>query len=212
MPKVAKHRDAIVQSAALLFRQQGFAATGMNQIVARSGAPKGSIYHYFPDGKEAIGAAAVTYAGERVTHTLTALRDEGLDPPAMVRRYAALLCGWLTESDFRDGCPVSTILLETTPQSPAIRAAGITAFASWARVFCESLRAKSVSQVRAERLANLATAALQGALMQARVAMRVQPLTDAAEEIALAFSGAMATHDKTIPKTSVEIPDDNAAA
>ena len=74
-----KHRDRLVRAAAELFRQRGYAATGINDILGLAAAPKGSFYHYFPGGKEALGAEAVRYAGDRVTDTLRTLqRDMGL--------------------------------------------------------------------------------------------------------------------------------------
>ena len=191
MAQAPRHRDAIVQTAARLFRQQGFAATGLNQIVEESAAPKGSIYHYFPEGKEAIGAAAVAWAGERVVQTLAGLAGETDGPGELVRRYAALLGGWMAASDFSDGCPIATTLLETAPRSAAIRDAGAVALADWARVFGDALRARGAEPLRAARLAALAVAAIEGALLQARVAGSRQPLVDAAEELALAFEAAI---------------------
>lgn len=192
MAQAPKHREAIVQTAVRLFRKQGFAATGLNQIVNESGAPKGSIYHYFPGGKEAIAAAAVAWAGERVVHTLTELSKDADGPGDLVRRYAALLGGWMATSGFRDGCPIATTLLETTPQSASIRDAGAVALAAWARIFSESLQTSNVAPLRAERLASMAVASIEGALIQARVAVDQQPLLDAAEELALAFETAIA--------------------
>ena len=58
-----RHRGAIVRAAATLFRRNGFAATGINEIAEVSGAPKGSLYHYFPDGKDQIAEAAIRFAG-----------------------------------------------------------------------------------------------------------------------------------------------------
>ena len=57
-----KHRDNLIYTAARLFRQQGYAATGINDILREAGAPKGSFYHYFPGGKEELGAAAIRHA------------------------------------------------------------------------------------------------------------------------------------------------------
>ena len=107
----------------------------------------------------------------------------------------------MTESEFRDGCPISTTLLETTPQSASIRAAGVAAFASWAQVFSDSLLANGVAQPRAGSLASLAVAVIQGALLQARVEMSAQPLTQAADEVAIAFSQAMAIHNQVDPSS-----------
>jgi TetR/AcrR family transcriptional repressor of lmrAB and yxaGH operons len=65
MSAAAKHRDAIVQSAVALFRKQGYAGTGLSDILGASGAPKGSLYYYFPNGKISIGVAAIEFAGTR---------------------------------------------------------------------------------------------------------------------------------------------------
>jgi hypothetical protein len=75
MPAVPKHRQPIVNTALTLFRRQGYSRTGLNEIVDVSGAPKGSLYHYFPLGKSSIAVAAVTEAGRRVAATLTKLVD-----------------------------------------------------------------------------------------------------------------------------------------
>ena len=79
-----KHRDRLVRAAAELFRQRGYAATGINDILGLAAAPKGSFYHYFPGGKEALGAEAVRYAGDRVTETLQTLQRD--PPPAAALR------------------------------------------------------------------------------------------------------------------------------
>jgi TetR/AcrR family transcriptional regulator, lmrAB and yxaGH operons repressor len=192
MAQAPKHRDAIVKTAVRLFRKQGFAATGLNQIVEESAAPKGSIYHYFPDGKEAIGAAAVAFAGQQVVRTLTHLMKGNNSPAELVRTYTALLGGWMASSGYRDGCPFATTLLETVPQSASMRQAGEVALADWARVFAEVLQVHKVASPRAARLAAMAVATIEGALLQARVSVSQQPLLDAGEELALAFEAAMA--------------------
>jgi len=64
MGKAAIHKASLVRAAMRLFRRQGFASTGLQQILSASGAPKGSLYHYFPNGKEALGAAAIELSAD----------------------------------------------------------------------------------------------------------------------------------------------------
>lgn len=71
-----KHRDAIVNAAVTLFRRKGYSGTGLADILELSGAPRGSVYHYFPDGKSAIGQAAIAEAGRRVVETIDKLARE----------------------------------------------------------------------------------------------------------------------------------------
>ena len=183
MPAPAKHRRAILESALSLFRKQGYAATGLQQILAASGAPKGSLYHYFPGGKAGIGAAVVTAAGASVSRTFAAVAAETTTAGGLVERYCRLLGGWMQASGWRDGCPITTTLLEMAPENESIRAAGEAAFAAWAQVIEAMLERDGVEPGRARRLALLAIAAIEGALVQVRVQKQAQPLLDVAAEL-----------------------------
>ncbi|MBV8681888.1 MAG: TetR/AcrR family transcriptional regulator [Caulobacteraceae bacterium] len=190
MPAVPKHREAMIESAVRLFRRQGYAATGLAEILSTSGAPKGSLYHYFPGGKAAIGAEAVRRAGERVTATLTELAASSSGAGELIARYLELLAGWMRRSGFRDGCPITTTLLETAPQDEAIRKAGADAFAAWAAVVEAAAWAQGVPLERATPLARFAVAAVEGALIQCRVAGDETPLAEAAAQLADLFAAA----------------------
>jgi TetR/AcrR family transcriptional repressor of lmrAB and yxaGH operons len=106
MPAVPKHRQPIINAAVTLFRRQGFARTGLNDIVDVSGAPKGSLYHYFPAGKSSIAVAAVEEAGRRVAATVAKLAEECGSTGELLRAHARLLAGWMQGSGFRNGCPI----------------------------------------------------------------------------------------------------------
>ena len=169
MPTPPKHRGAIVRAAATLFRRNGYAATGINEIAEVAGAPKGSLYHYFPDGKDQIGEAAVRFAGRGVVATLEKLEQEHKSAAAMMQAYCRLLAGWMAKSGFRDGCPISTTLLESAPQSAAIAQAGREAFSAWSAVIARALVRDGFSKTEARRLSTLAVSAIEGALILARV-------------------------------------------
>lgn len=191
MPAAPKHRDKIVRAAAELFRRAGYAATGTNDVVARSGAPKGSLYHYFPGGKAEIGAAAVAYAGQRVQATLTELlaRHDG-DAAAAILAYGDLLVGWLDRSGYRDGCPIATVLLEVAPTESGIAAAGRAALAGWADLFAGALANRGVEAGRARDLGTLAVTLVEGSLVQARVEASGRCIRLAVTEAARLFATA----------------------
>lgn len=190
MPAQPKHRNAIVQSAAALFRRYGYSATGLADIVARSGAPKGSVYHYFPGGKGQIGAAAVTGAGELVRRTLATLAAETPDAAALVAEYVGWLVRWMEQSGWRDGCPITTVLLEMASSDESIRTAGREAFAGWSAVIAGKLEADGVAPERASVLAGFAISALEGCLIQARVEQSPAPILAAGEALGLLFKRA----------------------
>lgn len=184
MPAVPRHRQPIVNAAVTLFRQQGYAGTGLNDIVDSSGAPKGSLYHYFPAGKASIAVAAVEEAGRRVAETLTRLAAETRSTADLLRAHARLLSGWMRQSGFRDGCPMTTVLLELAPRDRSVAEAGRKAYAARIGIIRDKLIADGFSTVRAERLAILCASALQGALIQARVERSGTPIETAADELA----------------------------
>ncbi|WP_420997974.1 TetR/AcrR family transcriptional regulator [Cupriavidus sp. 30B13] len=191
MPAHAKHRDKIVRAAAVLFRQNGYAASGTNDIVALSGAPKGSLYHYFPRGKEQIAEEVIAYAGELVRATLARMCAEHASPAAAVRAYGTALAGWMAESSYRDGCPISTILLELAPESETIAEAGKSAFATWENVLATQFAAHGIAPARAAGLASLVVCSWSGALIRARAARSGEPILCAMEALACQIDAAV---------------------
>src|SRR3979409_2346823 len=179
-----RHRGAIVRAAATLFRRNGFAATGINEIAEVSGAPKGSLYHYFPRGKDQIAEAAVLFAGAGVVATLEKLEREHDSAASMIRAYCRLLAGWMAKSSFRDGCPIATTLLESAPQSPNMAAAGREAFAGWCAGIAPALVGGGLGEAEARGLATLTVSSIEGALILARVERGAAPIDDVARSLA----------------------------
>jgi TetR/AcrR family transcriptional regulator, lmrAB and yxaGH operons repressor len=182
-----RHRGAIVRAAVTLFRRNGYAATGINEIAEVSGAPKGSLYHYFPNGKDEIAEAAIRFAGAGLVTTLEKLEKEHDSASAMIRAYCRLLAGWMAKSGFRDGCPISTTLLESAPQSADLTAAGREAFGGWCAVIARALVRDGFGKADAKRLATLAVSAIEGALILARVEASAAPINDVAKSLASAL-------------------------
>ena len=181
MANVAKHKASLVRSAMRLFRRQGYASSGLQQIVDESGAPKGSLYHYFPSGKEALAAAAVELAGGMIAEMLAGLAARHRDAKAFLRAYCRVMAGWMEESGFRSGCPIATTLLETAPASPAITAAGRRAIDGWVAIVAEVLARDGLARREAKSRAELIIAAMEGALILARVRQSSQPILDVAK-------------------------------
>ena len=190
MPAVAKHRQPIIDAAVTLFRRQGYGGTGLNDVVEQSGAPKGSLYYYFPGGKASIAVAAVEEAGQRVAKTLARLSRETRTTGDLLRAHARLLAGWMRQSGFRDGCPITTVLLELAPKDRAVAKAGREAYAARIALITDKLIADGFTPARAARLAGLCTSAIQGALIQARVERSGAPLELAADELARMLESA----------------------
>jgi TetR/AcrR family transcriptional repressor of lmrAB and yxaGH operons len=179
--QAAVHKQSLVRTAMRLFRRQGYASTGLQQILAESGAPRGSLYHYFPAGKEALGEAAVRLAGSLMRETLAELAARHREPRAFLRAYCKVMAGWMEESGFESGCPVATTLLETAPRSPAISAAGRRAVDGWIDVVAGVLARSGLERAEARRRAQLVISAMEGALILARVRRSARPILDVAK-------------------------------
>jgi TetR/AcrR family transcriptional repressor of lmrAB and yxaGH operons len=180
MGAAAKHKENLVHTAMRLFRQQGYASTGLQQVLVESGAPKGSLYHYFPNGKDALGEAVVDLAGALMREMLEGVAARHPEPKAFLRGYCATMAGWMRESRFQSGCPIATTLLETVPQSPAITAAGARAIDGWIAVVAGVLVRAGWKRAEARRRGELIVAAMEGALILARVRRSARPILDVA--------------------------------
>jgi TetR/AcrR family transcriptional regulator, lmrAB and yxaGH operons repressor len=160
-----------------LFRRQGYAGTGLQQILAESGAPKGSLYHFFPDGKEALAEAAVELAGDMIGEMLTAhAARHPADPGRFVEAYGNTLAQWMEESGFRSGCPIATTLLETTPGSEPMRRRGQAVFDGWIDIIAGVYRNSGMHKAQALGRAQSLIAAMEGALILARVRRSTTPI------------------------------------
>jgi TetR/AcrR family transcriptional repressor of lmrAB and yxaGH operons len=183
MAPVQKHRQALIDSSVGLFQRQGYAATGLAEILAESGAPRGSLYHYFPDGKEAIGEAALQSAAAVIAERLNGAAAGGVDPRVVVRRMAAVMAGTLVESGYTRSCPIASVALETSNLSERLSKASREAIDLWtsslAAVFC----AGGIAEARARALADFALGTMEGAFLLARVRRSVAPLENAADEV-----------------------------
>lgn len=161
----------MVRTAADLFQAQGYHATGLNQVLAEGGAPKGSLYFHFPGGKEQLAAEAVALAGAELCAALRAVLAATPDPVAALGEVLRLLGDQLVASDFTRGCPISTVALDASTGSEAIRAACVDAYDSWQQVIADHLDRAGGAEV-----AVVALAAIEGAVLLARTRRDLSPL------------------------------------
>lgn len=180
MANAAQHKDNLVRTAMRLFRRQGYASTGLQQILTESGAPKGSLYHYFPDGKEALGRAAVEMAGELMSQMLSDLAERHKQPKAFVKACCQVMAGWMEESEFRSGSPIATIMLETAPHSPVLTEAGARAIDRWIEIVASVFVNAGAPQREAKVKAQLLIATMEGALLLARIRQSTRPILEIA--------------------------------
>ncbi|NVI88521.1 TetR/AcrR family transcriptional regulator [Actinomadura sp. BRA 177] len=174
----------MVFSAAQLIRRDGVTATGLREVAAHAGAPRGSLQHYFPGGKEQLVNEAVEWAGRyaaaRVDRFVAAMSR-----PTPGGLFAAMVRQWTDEfrsAGFAGGCPVAAATVDCADSVASTRAAA-DAFACWRRPVARELAAMGVPSRKAGGLATLMVSALEGAILMAKAEQNVRPLTTVAREL-----------------------------
>jgi AcrR family transcriptional regulator len=185
MAKIRGPRERMVFSAAQLIRRHGVAATGLRDVVAHAEAPRGSLQHYFPGGKDQLAAEAVAWAGQFAANRVEKFLA-GLAEPTPARLFAAMVTQWRDEfrtEGFEGGCPVVASVTDCAAQNPTVRRATYDAFTGWAAAVANALRTMGVPYRRADQLATLMLAALEGAILMARAERDVRPLDTVVDEL-----------------------------
>jgi TetR/AcrR family transcriptional regulator, lmrAB and yxaGH operons repressor len=177
----ARH-DAIA-AAARLFDRQGYHGTGLAQILAESGAPRGSFYFHFPGGKAQLGVEAVHAAAAEVESLMRATAEKHPSPAEMVVSLAQALGRWLERADYSEGCAVAAVTVGTG-DNVALRAACRDAYAGWQELVRAQFVAGGVEVSRAGALSTLAISALEGAVILCRAQRCTEPLDQVAVELA----------------------------
>ncbi|HWE15502.1 MAG TPA: TetR/AcrR family transcriptional regulator [Solirubrobacteraceae bacterium] len=189
-------RERIVQASADLLRRQGYAATGVKQIVTAAQAPFGSIYHFFPRGKEQLGAEAIRRSGRLYELLIPAVFDPAPDIVSAVRAFFAGAAEHLRETDYADACPIATVALEVSSTSEPMREACADVFESWIAAGTPRFTAAGLSEPAARELVIAMIAALEGAFVLARATRSTEPLAVAGELTATATERALNERDE----------------
>jgi TetR/AcrR family transcriptional regulator, lmrAB and yxaGH operons repressor len=184
VPRRSTARQDAIAAATRLFDRQGYHGTGIAQILAESGAPRGSFYFHFPGGKGELAVEAVRVAAAEVEDLLRAAAMRHPRPGPMVRAVARALARWLERSDYAEGCPVTAIALGAH-RDDALRSACQAAYASWQGLLTEHLVGGGVERGRAAALATLVVAALEGAVVMSRAQRDPAPVNEVASQLAV---------------------------
>lgn len=117
-PKPRPTKDRLIFAAAHLFSDCGYHGVGLAEILAQAQAPKGSLYHHFPNGKSDLALASATWASDQMLLLIAA----SFEPADSFAEGAATLCHKLAKlfdcAGKWSGCPVSSTLFEGPDNAP----------------------------------------------------------------------------------------------
>jgi AcrR family transcriptional regulator len=189
--EMAGTKDRIMDSSAELFRRQGYAGTGIKQILANANAPFGSLYHFFPGGKEQLGAETICVSGQLYIELFATIVAQAPDVPSAVRAFFSDAAETLRETDYADACPIATVALEVASTNEQMRQACAEVFESWIAGATQYFAAAGVPLESARELALSMLCLLEGAFVFCRAMRSTEPLRIAGASAVSAVESAL---------------------
>jgi AcrR family transcriptional regulator len=176
-------RKKMVESAAALIGSQGMNATSFSEVLADSGAPRGSIYFHFPGGKRELAEDAIRWTSQQVT---THMRATSASSPAEVlQHFVALFQHVVEATDGAAGCAVAGVTIDVPASDLELLVVAREAFNSWVALLAEQLVNVGMDKDRARGVAVTAIAGVEGALILCRAERGSAPLDAVAEQLQL---------------------------
>jgi TetR/AcrR family transcriptional regulator, lmrAB and yxaGH operons repressor len=194
MPKKTDSKERMVAAARRLFRERGYLGTALSDVVTQSSTPRGSIYFHFPGGKEELaGEVVLLHAGDHIAHinrAVAATSTAGELIAALIGRIR----DELISSNYREGCAMAPIVIESTPASDHLSDATRRAFQDLIATVAARLTEKGLPHDRAVQLATNVWTSVEGALILSRVLRSPEPF-----DMAIALLTAAAEADADAP-------------
>ena len=182
-----KPKDVLIETASRLFKVRGYCGVGLNDIIEESGIPKGSLYHYFPEGKEQLAIAAIDNTKKLVIEDIQAVFDGASNPIDAFQAYVYELSRVFGEGGDPIGSPIGTIAGEKHSTSEPIRLACEATFKDWQSIYMEKFLEAGYLEQQATSLAIVFHALTEGGILLALTMKSGKPLESIAEQIPSLF-------------------------
>jgi TetR/AcrR family transcriptional regulator, lmrAB and yxaGH operons repressor len=184
-------RQKMLVSSVELLRERGAGGVTVDAVLSRSQSPRGSVYHHFPGGRSEIMSEALALAGDSISAIIE--RASALGSLAALRRFGRFWNKVLLDSDFNAGCPVVSVAVGGSLDDQHLQPAVAEIFQCWHQALAEAIIADGVDSQRAHRLATMAVAAIEGAIILCRVQRSTTPLDDVIAEFGSLIASATST-------------------
>jgi AcrR family transcriptional regulator len=185
-------RDRLEEAALLLFRRHGYAATGVKAVLAAAKAPYGSMYHWFPGGKQELGVAAVKRGGGAYRAMIEARYPPEADVVEATLASFMEAADLLEATEYADACPIATIALEVANSDEPMRLSAAEAFESWLKVLEDRFTAAGMTAERAREVAVENFCLIEGASLLSRTTRSTTPFRIAGKAAANAVAAGLA--------------------
>jgi len=176
-------REQILQATLTLLEKQGYHGTGLNEIIRESGSPKGSLYYYFPDGKEQIAAEAVIQSGNETAERIRVGLAKSNTASKAVSDFVLNIAEHVELSGFAAGSPLTAVAMETATQSERINLACRVAYDMLKTAFNKKLLDCGFTKLKSDELSTFIVASIEGGIILSRTAHTADPLRLVAKQL-----------------------------
>jgi AcrR family transcriptional regulator len=184
-------RARMIETTARLLQQRGYHGTSMNDILAESAAPRGSLYFHFPGGKDQIVIEATRRAVEETTQVLRETLAGAKSPAQAVRLFLEAIAKLMRETGYEFGCPVAPMILDGTEDLAELAHLCRAALIDWTDILRKSFVEAGIPNRRAKSLGLLVVASIEGAMLMARAYRDCGPLSTVADELEAVVKDAL---------------------
>lgn len=188
----AETKERILEANAALFMERGYNASGIKQVADVSKAPFGSIYHFFPGGKQELGAETIKRAGSYYQDLVMGVMSAEPDPVSAVEACFEGAAQTLRDTDYADACPIATVALEVASTNDTLRQATAEVFDRWLSVCSKGFEMAGIPEQRSRELAFTLLGLLEGGFLFSRAMRSTESLEIAGRQMAGAVREALA--------------------
>ena len=190
-------RQRMVEAAAGLLRDGGLEAANFSDVLARSGAARGAIYHHFPQGKSELTRAAVAWTGDRVRTNLEAVRGD--DPSQVVTAFLEAIRPIVGQASAGTSCAVAAVVLEAGQRDARLTETAHLALRSWVEALDVRLVSAGAAPVVARQVSVLLITFLEGTQVLCRAAGDLTAFDDARAAVTALISATLDRLDAPPP-------------
>ena len=157
-------KEKFIETASKLFEIKGYNATGLNEILAESGAPKGSLYYHFPKGKEQLALESIILAGQKIKANLKRNLENIEDPVEAIAYNMEHLATIIDNEQRTRDMSISLLALETYLTSELLRTACEEVFTALENMYSEKLIQSGINKEKARELGCVIGAMIEGGI------------------------------------------------
>lgn len=169
-------REQILNTTCTLLEKQGYHGTGLNEIIRESKSPKGSLYYYFPEGKEQIAAEAVLQSGMQTAERIREGLKVSSSAAIAVSDFILNIAEHVERSGFAAGSPLTAVAMETATTSARINEACHEAYGMLKSAFNDKLIECGFTKIKSNELATFIVASIEGGIILSRTSHTADPL------------------------------------